>query len=252
MAPLPTSGTLTEVTRDVFLASGTASNWILLRDGDEVTLIDGGYPGDLAIVEDSLRRVGSSPQEVRAMLLTHAHIDHIGAAPWLVRQHGTAVYTDPVEVPHAHRDYLEQLSPGRLAANLWRPGVLPWTLRILRAGATESVSIPSAQAFPAPGALDLPGRPVPVATHGHTAGHTAYHLPAAGVVITGDGLITGHDVSRRRGPQLAAPVFEADPSAAQAALTPLESLDADVVLPGHGPAHHGPIVDAVVTARRRP
>lgn len=250
MAPSPAPGTLTEVTRDVFLASGTASNWILLRDGDEVTLIDGGYPGDVAMVEDSLRRVGSSPEGVRAMLLTHAHIDHIGAAPWLVRQHGTPVLTDPAEVRHAHRDYLEQLSPGRLVANLWRPRVVPWTLRILRAGATKPVSIPSAQAFPTTGALDLPGQPVPVATHGHTAGHTAYHLPGAGVVITGDGLITGHEVSGRRGPQLAAPMFEADPDAARAALAPLARLDADLVLPGHGRAHHGPIADAVVTARR--
>lgn len=185
------------------------------------------------------------------MLLTHAHIDHIGAAPWLVTRFGTPVYTDPVEVPHAHRDYLEQLSPGRLAANLWRPRVLPWTIRITRAGATTSVSIPSAQAFPAAGALDLPGRPVPVPTHGHTAGHTAYNLPGAGVVITGDGLITGHDLSRRRGPQLAAPMFDVDPSAARAALAPLASLDADLLLPGHGPAHHGPVADAVVTARRR-
>jgi hypothetical protein len=37
---------MVEVADDVFLVGGTEVNWVLLRDGAEVTLVDAGYPGD--------------------------------------------------------------------------------------------------------------------------------------------------------------------------------------------------------------
>ncbi|HEY3953298.1 MAG TPA: MBL fold metallo-hydrolase [Streptosporangiaceae bacterium] len=141
---------LVQVTGDVFFASGTAVNWVLLRDGSDLTLVDGGYPGDLAVVEASIRHAGGRPEDVRAILVTHAHVDHLGAVNPFHRRYGTPVYLDPAEVPHARREYLEQLSPARLAANLWRPGVLPWAARVVRAGATRNVAAKHAQPFPAP------------------------------------------------------------------------------------------------------
>jgi glyoxylase-like metal-dependent hydrolase (beta-lactamase superfamily II) len=238
-----------QVAEGVFLGRGTDVNWILAVDGDDLTLIDTGYPGDRSALEASIRALGRRPEDVRAVLLTHAHIDHVGSAAHFAEQYGTPVFTDAVEVGHAHHDYREQASPVDVARNLWRPGVLPWTVRIIRAGALADVPVPQAVSFPRPGALDLPGRPTPVATHGHTSGHTAYLLPDAGAVVTGDGLITGHPVSRTTGPQLIAGWFDHGDSAA--ALTPLASLDADLVLPGHGDPWRGPVADAVARARER-
>ncbi len=164
---------VTQVADDVFLARGTDTNWLLLRDGADITLIDSGYPGDVAAVEASLREIGAQPQDVRALLITHAHIDHVGAANHLNERFGVPAYTDPVEVAHAHRERLEQANERDVVRNLWRRGALPWTLRVVRAGATTDVTVAHAQPFPAAGAdgaLDLPGAPVPIATHGHTAG----------------------------------------------------------------------------------
>jgi glyoxylase-like metal-dependent hydrolase (beta-lactamase superfamily II) len=157
---------------------------------------------------------------------------------------------DAVEVAHARRDYLEQAGPLDVVKNIWRPGVLPWSRRIMRAGASSKVAVPHAQPVAAHGPLDLPGHPVPVATHGHTSGHSAYHLPDAGVVVTGDGLVTGHAVSRVRGPQLIPPMFGHQAESLRA-LDPLEGLAADVILPGHGDVHRGPIAAAVAQARER-
>jgi len=242
---------VTEVADGVFLVGGTEVNWVLLRDGTDVTVVDGGYPGDFAAVEASLHAIGARPEDVRAVLLTHAHVDHLGAATRFPEGYGTPLYTDPIEVRHARREYLEQAGPLDVAKNLWRPGVLPWTVRIMRVGAAKKVSAPRAEPFPAEGALDLPGAPVPVPTHGHTSGHTAYHLPQAGVVITGDELITAHAVSKLRGPQLIGSMFTPTNSDPAAALAPLAALDADVVLPGHGPVHRGPVSAAVATALER-
>jgi glyoxylase-like metal-dependent hydrolase (beta-lactamase superfamily II) len=257
-----------QVTANVFFASGTAVNWVLLRDGGDLTLIDGGYPGDLAAVEETIRHAGGRPEDVRAILVTHAHVDHLGAVSPFHRRYGTPAYLDPAEVPHARREYLEQLSPARLAANLWRPGVLPWAARIVRAGAMRDVAAPHAQPFPAPLApdaswlpdqpqapdvagpiaLDLPGGPVPVPAYGHTSGHTAYFLPAAGAVVTGDALITGHPVAATTGPQLPPAYFTHDQAQGRQALGALARLDADVILPGHGPVHRGPLREAVAAA----
>ncbi|MCW2657606.1 MAG: Metallo-beta-lactamase, partial [Jatrophihabitans sp.] len=38
---------IVEAAEGVFLVRGTDVNWILLRDGRELTLVDSGYPGDI-------------------------------------------------------------------------------------------------------------------------------------------------------------------------------------------------------------
>ncbi len=79
----------------------------------------------------------------------------------------------------------------------------------MSAGGMSKAGVPEARPFAA-GPLDVPGRPVPVVTPGHTSGHTCYHLPDAGVLITGDALVTGHPIVARTGPQMVAPMFQHD------------------------------------------
>jgi glyoxylase-like metal-dependent hydrolase (beta-lactamase superfamily II) len=232
---------------DVFLCRGRDVNWALLREGSDLTLVDTGYPAYAPLVEESVRQVGGRPEDVRGIVVTHGHVDHIGGLTHFHERYGTPVYAHPVEVPHVRREHLEQATPAQVARNSHRRGVLLWSLRITRAGAMSDAAFEHVRAFTPGAALDLPGRPVPVATVGHTSGHTAYLVPSAGAVITGDGLCTGHAVSRVVGPQLLARMFQHGDDVA--GLEPLEGLDADVVLPGHGPLHRGPVAEAVRAAR---
>ncbi len=94
----------------------------------------------------------------------------------------------------------------------------------------------------------LPGKPVPVMTPGHTSGHTCYYLPEARAMATGDALVTGHAISRYRGPQVLENVFHQDPEENRLSLSLLAGYDADVVLAGHGPLWRGPIHEAVTMA----
>lgn len=244
-------GDIIHVRDNVHLVSGSSTNWVIVRDGDSCTLIDSGYPGDHDTLLASLDAVGLSPSSVRAVLVTHAHNDHIGAAQRLSSGFGMPVLMHEREVPHARREFLSQVSVGQVLARAWQPGVLRWAVHALRAGGTAHVPVDAPQAFPAPGALDLPGAPVPVFTPGHTDGHCAYHLPAHGIIVSGDALVTAHPTSRTKGPQLLPGMFHTDRARALGALAAFDGIDADVVLPGHGKPHHGSVAEAAALAGER-
>jgi glyoxylase-like metal-dependent hydrolase (beta-lactamase superfamily II) len=248
-----TEENISEVADDVFLVRGSQVNWYLLREGRAVTLVDSGYPADTGRVEASVRHIGARPEDVAALLVTHAHTDHIGAANALHDRYGTPMYLHPVEVLHAQRQYLEQISLRSVAVRAWRPRMLRWARHAVAAGGTADVTSPHAQPLPAAakdGALDLPGRPVPVFTPGHTSGHTAYLLPHAGAVLTGDALVTSHpSTATPYGPQLIASYFQHDEARARASLDALATLPVRLVLPGHGEPWEGDLAAAVASAR---
>jgi glyoxylase-like metal-dependent hydrolase (beta-lactamase superfamily II) len=243
MAPV-----LTAVTDRVHLARGHAVNWLLVTDDSGVTLIDAGYPGDRDDVLASLSQLGFGVEDVRAIVLTHAHIDHLGSAIWFAKTHGTPVYCHADEVGHAKREYLQQASPLAVTANIWRPGWAAWAMHVVRNGGLTREGIPTAQALTTDIAATLPGQPMCIPTPGHTSGHCSYVVD--GVLASGDALITGHAVCRRQGPQLLPALFSHNQADCERSLAALALLETEVLLPGHGPVWRGPIRDAVEQALR--
>ena len=237
---------LVPVTERVYLARGEAVNWLLVTDDSGVMLIDAGYPGDRTDVLASLGALGYRPADVRAVLLTHAHVDHFGAAIWLAKAHGTPVYCHADEVGHAKREYLEQVSPLALAPRLWRPSWALWSAHVVRSGGLNREGIPSAQALTADIAAGLPGHPIAIPTPGHTRGHCSYLVD--GVLASGDALITGHPVLSHTGPQLLPELFSYSQQDCLRSLSALALLETEVLAPGHGEVWHGPIKEAAEAA----
>jgi glyoxylase-like metal-dependent hydrolase (beta-lactamase superfamily II) len=237
-----------EVAPGVWHARAKHVGWILVVDGDEVTLVDTGFPGDRDRVIASLAQVGRSPADVAAVILTHAHPDHLGSAEHFRTFYGKRVLAHELEGPNATGARIEQVSVQTLLSMAWRRDVIVWVREAMSLGVTKVERLGAVETFTTQ-VLDVPGRPVPIFTPGHTSGHCAFHLPERGALLAGDSLMTEHALAHPAGPTLLPTFFNRDTDQARASLNGLVGLAADVVVPGHGPVFMGSPADAVAAAR---
>ncbi|MFW0786222.1 MBL fold metallo-hydrolase [Gordonia sp. CPCC 206044] len=233
-------------TSAAFLVQTDVVNWILLQEGSDITLIDGGYPGQESDVVESIRHIGGRPEDIRGALLTHAHVDHLGGLVGLSQRYGFDVYMDPVEVSHARRDHLQQAGPTDILPLAYQPRVLRWLAKVTPLGVLSRKGIADAKPFPEP--LDLPGRPIPVSAHGHTDGHSAYLVAAGEVLVSGDALVSGHPISKIAGPQCISDAFQHDTETARRTVESFMMLESSVLFPGHGPRCDGSVAQAASRA----
>jgi glyoxylase-like metal-dependent hydrolase (beta-lactamase superfamily II) len=236
--------------RNVLVGRGTYVNWTLLREGTDLTLIDTAYPRDAAGIMTSIEELGHRIEDVQAVLITHGHVDHIGGLVSLLERHPIPVFAHPREVPNLRGQVHEQATVFDVVRHSWRPPGVRWLTSIARAGGREHAIIDSVQPFSLAGALDVPGRPTPVLSAGHTSGHTAYLLADEGVLISGDALVTAHPLARFRGPQLLPEFFSHDQAASIVSLNAIAAAPADLLVPGHGQIWTGDLTAAVAQARR--
>lgn len=239
-----------EVASGVWQARAQHVCWVLIIDGDGVTLVDTGYPGDKERVIASLGKLGRSPADVDAVVLTHAHPDHIGSAEYFRSQMHKPVWVHEQEKANATGERVEQVSVPTLLTMAWRPRVFVWFVQVgMGLKAAQVQRLGGVETFSG-ARLDVPGNPLPVHTPGHTSGHAVLHLPDRGVLVAGDALMTEHALVASTGPQLMPDFFNTDTTQARASLELLRGLSADVVIPGHGPAFHGSPDQAVDQALR--
>ena len=77
------------------------ANAFLIEGNDGLTLIDAGFPGREAVVFGAIRGLGRSPDELKHLIFTHGHPDHIGSAAAIVRETGARTYMHPLDIPMA-------------------------------------------------------------------------------------------------------------------------------------------------------
>jgi glyoxylase-like metal-dependent hydrolase (beta-lactamase superfamily II) len=87
----------------------------LICGGKAVTLIDTGVAGSKDIIFAYLERIGRKPQDIRFIILTHSHPDHIGAAKSIKESIGCAIMMHAAELDWAEdtdRQFRERPVPG--------------------------------------------------------------------------------------------------------------------------------------------
>jgi len=229
----------------VYFAEGPASNWIVVRDQRGFILIDSGYPSDRPLVLESIRHLGLHPGDARAVLITHGHVDHTGSAEHFSASYGIPVLCAPEELAHVQGREKHQVTFGKVIVRAWRPRVFRWMMHVIKAGALKAKPATQAQAWDTEKLRSLPGSPEAILLPGHTPGNVALFLPEAGAIAVGDSFVSGHPISRKTGPQMLHRMYHSDPAAALAATRRLAGINASVILPGHGPALHMPLAEAL-------
>ncbi len=241
------AATLSAITDNVHFAYTDLVNWTLVADDDGVLLIDAGFPGSRDDVLASLRKLGFGVDDLRAILLTHAHIDHFGSAIWFAKTHGTPVYCHAAEVGHSKREYLEQASPVDIAKHIWAPRYLTWSVAISRKGALTREGIPTTRAL----TEEVAARPARQAERGSHAGPYRRALLVHRGRGAGQRRRLGHRPSAGTAhrPATAARLFNHDEDGCVRSLAALGLLDTEVLLPGHGPVWRGSIREAAEEAQ---
>lgn len=209
-------------------------NFYLVEDGSSVTVVDTGHPRSWGPFQQALREIGRTPQDVEAVVLTHCHFDHMGFADRARRELGVPLWTHADEVAVARHPWRYDHEKSRLPY-LRNPEFARVLASMTASGALWVKGTGEVSTFPAPnGALDVPGRPLPVFTPGHTHGHCALHFADRGAVISGDAVVTLDPYTGEKGPRIVAGAATADSARALSSLEAVAATDAQTVLPGHG------------------
>ena len=214
-------------------------NSYLLEEGGEITIVDAGAPGYWDDLPAELAAMNRTFADIRALVLTHAHIDHVGFAERLRREKGVPVSVHELDARMARGEAKPQ--------NQKMLGIGFAALRFLRfalaKGMLGATPILEVATFGDGATLDVPGAPRVVHVPGHSEGSAALHVPARNALFVGDALATLNVLSGKTGPQLAP--FGSDFPRARESLKRIEGLDAEFVLPGHGQPWTGGVSEAV-------
>jgi glyoxylase-like metal-dependent hydrolase (beta-lactamase superfamily II) len=155
-------------------------NAFLIEGDDGLTLIDAGFPGKEAAVFGAIRGLGRSPDQLKHLIFTHGHPDHIGSAAAIVRETGARTYMHPLDIPITE-------SGGPFRPMRAAPGLLRQVMCKLLYHPDERLE---------PVAIDQPltdGEILPIAggievihTPGHCAGHVALLWRPGRTLFAGD------------------------------------------------------------------
>ena len=239
---------------------------VYLAEGDVLTLIDCGPKDDAAraALEAGLAAHGCRLEDLRRLILTHHHVDHVGLAAEIVARSGAEVLTHPYNLPWLE-DYTGQRERSApFYRRVWEQGGVPQHVVERMRHAGEGVARYLEPLRGAPGQPARAGRTIDEGdglafagrewrvyhTPGHAGGLVCLWEPESRRLISNDHLL--RDISSN-------PVMEPPPLGGSAGPRPkrlveyiremqrMAALDPAVALTGHGPA----IDDVPGLVRRR-
>ena len=228
------------------LGTGTV-NVYLIEDAGAVTIVDAGLPGYFGDLLAELGAMGRSIEDVKAVLLTHAHSDHIGFAERIRRERGVPIRVHEADAALARGEVKQKNEGGGKTRIL---PTLSFIVFGLRKGFIGLKHIAEVSTFGDGATLDVPGAPRVIHVPGHTAGSAALHLPARDAIFIGDAFVTLNVMSGSTGPQLFSN-FNADNRQAFESLGRFDGIEASLALPGHGLPWTGGLTEALRLVRAK-
>jgi glyoxylase-like metal-dependent hydrolase (beta-lactamase superfamily II) len=224
------------------------TNWYLVEGEDGITIVDAGVPTSWTSFRSALSQIGRSVDDVRAIVLTHAHFDHIGFAEKARRELRVPVYVHENDVPLTRKpmQYTRERPASLYIAT--HPAAWPIAASLVRNRAFFPPPIHEVTRFQG-GTLPVPGSPRVIPAPGHTVGHCALHLADRDVLIAGDAIVTLDPYTGKTGPRLVARAATGDSPRALGSLDALLETGAQTVFVGHGVPWTDGVESAVARAR---
>jgi glyoxylase-like metal-dependent hydrolase (beta-lactamase superfamily II) len=212
--------TIKQLAQDLHIIRGLVNVYVL-ETADGLAVLDTGFPGSAPKILNGVRALGRRPDEVRHILLTHAHSDHIGSVAALKRETGATVWAHPIDAP------IIEAGTGFRPVEA-SPGLRNRIVTRLLLGRVTSVEPTRVDRFIEDGDSP-PFLPDLIAMHapGHCAGQIAFLWRRHGGV-----LFTADTCVNRSGPRL--PVATEDVALALKSLTKFSKLDFEMMCFMHG------------------
>jgi glyoxylase-like metal-dependent hydrolase (beta-lactamase superfamily II) len=238
---------LTHISPGVQRLATRYTNWYLLEAGGRLTVLDAGLPGDWREFSSALSRLGHTPADIDAVLITHHHPDHAGNAERL-RSSGARVLAHPADAAYLGGDRrMRRRDHVPFLRHRW---YVVYMLHLLANGVTRVPAVAQLDELADGEVLDVPGSPRVVHAPGHTAGSCALFLEDRSLLFSGDALVTLDMTRGRTGPQIIRGPVTEDPELALQSLDALAATNAETVLPGHGEPWLRGVRSAVDIARQ--
>ncbi len=186
-----------------------------LVDEPQLTLIDAGLVGSGKRVAQQVARLDRSMSDLRRIICTHAHPDHIGGVREIADEREVEILMHPADLDGLKvtlRDAVANRNRGQLIAYFTRhPG--------------EATPVEDGQLLPVLGGLQV------VHTPGHTPGSICLYAPRHKLLFVGDAL----QVIRGK-VTFASSVFSEDLPLAMASVSRMAELDVETIVFSHYPA----------------